>query len=226
MLEMLQEDEHILVCRKPAGIPVQSARLGQQDMVSILKNYRNDKKEAPEIYLVHRLDQPVEGLMVFAKNQKAAAALSGQFRDKCVDKRYLAVVEGMLEPAQGRLENYLLRDGRNNISQVVPKGTKGAKRAALRYQVLEARPEVSLVEILLETGRHHQIRVQMANSGHPLSGDKKYNPGCKKGYLPIGLCSVGLAFWHPVSGKKLEFSLLPEGEAFSGWQIRQTWMAE
>lgn len=232
LLEIIQEDNDIIVCRKPAGIPVQTARPGQQDMVSLLKNYCAGKKEAPEIYVVHRLDQPVEGVMVFAKNQKAASSLSRQIQQKNVDKHYFAVVEGVPKPPERKLEDYLLRDGRNNTSRVVAAGTKGAKKAVLQYKVLKAEawadqrekranaqlPELqrarSLVEIHLETGRHHQIRVQMAQAGYPLVGDKKYNPNCQSGYLPIGLCSVRLAFCHPATGRRMEFSIEPRGEAF------------
>ena len=237
MIEVIQEDNDLIVCRKPAGIPVQTAKFGQVDMVSSLKNYRAGKKEVPEIYVVHRLDQPVEGVMVFAKTQKAAASLSKQIQQNSVDKYYYAVVEGILEPSQGVLENYLLRDGKNNISKVVKAGIQGAKKAVLRYKVLKEMPmemqhnvkpdaregkqqenpiqsSRSLIEIQLETGRHHQIRVQMAYAGHALVGDKKYNPDCQSGYMPIGLCSVRLAFRHPVTNKRLEFFIEPKGEPF------------
>lgn len=241
-IEILKEDNDILVCRKPAGIPVQTAKPGQQDMVSLLKNYRAAKREVPEIYAVHRLDQPVEGVMVFAKNQRAAAALSRQIQGKTVDKYYHALVEGVPDPTAGRLEDYLLRDGKTNTSRVVAPGTEGAKKALLAYRVLEVRNEaaaekagrtrndengsgrpvslsessdfkggsgrpVSLLEIRLETGRHHQIRVQLAHAGHPLVGDKKYNPDCPPEYRPIALCSVRLAFDHPASGERISFEI-------------------
>lgn len=215
-IEVIYEDNDILICRKLSGIPVQTAKLGQPDMVSQLKNYRVGRKEKPEIYVVHRLDQPVEGVMVFAKNQKAAAALSKQIQQRSVDKYYYAVVEGVPEPKEGRLENYLLRDGKTNTSKVVAENTKDAKKAVLQYEVLEqSQANRSLVEIQLETGRHHQIRVQMAHAGYPLVGDKKYNPKCQSGYFPIGLCSVKLAFSHPTTAKRMEFQIEPKGLAFS-----------
>lgn len=236
MLEIIEEDQEIIVCRKPSGIPVQTAKMGQQDMVSLLKNYRARKKEPPEVYVVHRLDQPVEGLMVFAKNPKSAASLSRQIQQKNVDKYYQALVEGVPRPSGGRLEDYLLRDGRSNTSKVVKKETKGAKRAVLQYQVqqsatyqatatqndrvdglFESGQTVSLLEIQLETGRHHQIRVQLAHAGYPLIGDKKYNSRCQNGYLPIGLCSIRLAFAHPVTGRRMEFSIEPRGQAFQAF---------
>lgn len=235
-LEILKEDSQLIVCRKPAGVPVQTAKFGQQDMTSLLKNYRAGKGEPPEIYVVHRLDQPVEGVMVFAKTQQAAASLSRQIQQKNVDKYYYAVVEGVPKPARGTLTDYLLRDGKTNTSKVVKKDTKGAKEAVLHYQIMEGGeirpgegrektstlPEtgkkgVSLLAIQLETGRHHQIRVQLAHAGHPLVGDKKYNPGCGEDYLPIGLCSTRLAFAHPTTGERLECSIEPTGPAFHGF---------
>ena len=215
-IEILKEDNDILVCRKPAGIPVQTAKMGQQDMISLLKNHRSAEHETPQIYVVHRLDQPVEGVMVFAKNQRAASVLSRQIQGKTVDKYYRALVEGVPDPAEGKLEDYLLRDGKTNTSRVVTPETRDAKRAVLSYRVLEIREDrsVSLVEIQLETGRHHQIRVQMAHAGHPLVGDKKYNPYAASGYLPIGLSSVCIAFCHPATGRRLEYTLEPAGEAF------------
>lgn len=243
-IEIIQEDKDILICYKPSGIPVQTAKFGQLDMVSWLKNYRVGKKEVPEIYIVHRLDQPVEGIMVFAKNQKAASSLSKQIQQKNVDKYYYAVVEGIPSPTQGTLENYLLRDGKRNTSKVVSPETKGAKKAILHYKVLKSNitngkvlsedgmesslieqrlmaeenlveNRNSLVEIHLETGRHHQIRVQMAAAGYPLVGDKKYNSNTANGYLPIGLCSAKLAFHHPITGKTMEFAINPQGDAFA-----------
>lgn len=217
-LEIIEEDKDIIVCCKPAGIPVQTARAGQQDMVSLLRNHQAAQGGTPEVYVVHRLDQPVAGVMVFAKNRKAAAALGRQFQEKQVDKVYHALVEGVPDPLEGRLTDYLLRDGKTNCSRVVPKGTKGAKQAALTYRALGRRAGPwegmgeastgamqSLVEIYLETGRHHQIRVQMAHAGHPLVGDKKYNPQCGEEYLPICLCSVRLSFLHPATGQRKEY---------------------
>lgn len=217
-LQIMEEDRDIIVCCKPAGIPVQTARAGQQDMESLLKNHRVRLGEPPEIYVVHRLDQPVAGVMVFAKNRRAAEALGKQFREKTVDKVYHAWVEGRPKPREGRLTDYLLRDGKTNTSRVVSSDVKGARRAVLRYRVLEQqdgpaegpredsdRPGQSLVEIRLETGRHHQIRVQLAHAGHPLVGDRKYNPNCGEEYLPIRLCSVQLAFVHPTDNLKREY---------------------
>ena len=228
--EILMEDGDVLICRKPAGIPVQAKRRGQLDFEGALKNYRALKQEPPEIYVVHRLDQPVEGIMVFARNARAAAILSRQVQEKSVEKQYLALAEGQFPEKTGHLEDYLLKDGKNNTSQVVPKGTKGAKAARLSYEVEKVilkseqsagifetscqSDSVSLLRIWLDTGRHHQIRVQMAHAGHPLVGDKKYNQNCPKGYMPVGLCSVRTSFRHPKTGEWMEFAAEPEGKLF------------
>ena len=140
-LSILYEDEDILVCHKPAGVAVQTKRLGQADMESLLKNYRVGKGEQPYIGVVHRLDQPVEGVMVFAKTKEAAASLSRQIAAKITDKYYYAMVDGVPKARKGMLEDYLLRDGRTNTSSVVDKGTPEAKRAELSYDVLEQKGE-------------------------------------------------------------------------------------
>ena len=172
---ILYEDTEILVCKKPAGLAVQSAKMGQQDMVSLLKNYRAMKKEEPYIGLVHRLDQPVEGVMVFAKSKQAAANLSKQISEKQTDKYYYAVVCGKPKEKQANLVDYLCKDGKKNTSGVVTKETVGAKRAELFYEVVEEKEDKALLRIELKTGRHHQIRVQLSHMGCPIYGDSKYN---------------------------------------------------
>lgn len=236
-MEIIYEDKELVVCHKMPGIPVQTAKIGKPDMVSLLRNYFAARgEENTQIFVIHRLDQPVEGVMVFARNKQAAAELSRQSRERDMDKCYLALVEGVFEESSGMLDDYLLHDKKANNSRVVPRGTQGAKRAVLRYEVEQVRkaeemnhanqperhPEilagegsgVSLVRVQLETGRHHQIRVQMANAGHPLVGDKKYNPNCAAGYLPVGLCAVRIAFLHPVTGKAMEFTVEPKGAIY------------
>ncbi len=215
MLNILYEDEAILVCIKEAGVATQTKQMGQKDMESILKNYRVSKGELPYIGIVHRLDQPVSGVMVFAKTKDAAADLSRQIATKAADKYYYAVTDGVPEAKHslkarcGTLEDYLLRDGKANISKVVTKGTEGAKRAELSYEVLTQNGTCAIVRIKLETGRHHQIRVQMANAGWPLVGDKKYNfkENMKSSYGTLSLCSYKIAFKHPVTKKKMEFEI-------------------
>ena len=222
---ILFEDKEIIVCRKPAGIAVQNARIGAMDLESSLKNYlamqAGGGRRIPYLAVIHRLDQPVEGVLVFAKNKKAAAGLTGQITSGSVTKEYLAVTDQKPENVQGHLEDYLKKDGKTNTSAVVTPETDGAKKAVLDYEVLN---EVSdertltgkriLVRIQLGTGRHHQIRVQMTHAGMPLLGDRKYNPEDSSG-LPLGLCSCHLVFRHPVTGKKLEFQVTPKGECFA-----------
>ena len=120
----------------------------------------------------------------------------------------------VMEPPEGILTDFLLRDGKSNTSSVVTEGTKNAKKAVLSYRTLQFWEEKSLVKICLHTGRHHQIRVQMAHAGHPLMGDKKYNPRCGKDYMPVGLCSVQIGFFHPSTGERIEYVIAPKGEAF------------
>ena len=197
--------------------------------------------------MVHRLDQPVEGVMVFGKTKEATAELNRQMQKNGFGKYYLTVVYGKAEPKEGQLIDFLKKDGRSNTSSVVKQGTADAKRAALTYRVLqystlddrdgrdgkaasgagtadgtsektEAAEEISLLEVKLETGRHHQIRVQMSHHGWPLVGDRKYGrkneslPGMRS--IPLALCSYRLDFLHPTSKKKMQFQITPEGQAF------------
>lgn len=205
---------------------MQNARLGAADMESSLKNYLALKNpgKMPYLGVVHRLDQPVEGVLVFAKNTESGIrADSTDYFKNCYEE-YLAVTVQMSDEKQGHLEDYLKKDSRTNSSSVIASKTPGAKKAVLDYWVQEEikdeRTETGkriLVKIALDTGRHHQIRVQMAHKGMPLLGDRKYNAKDLSG-LPLGLCSCHLAFRHPVTGKKMEFKAAPKGEAFTGFQ--------
>ena len=218
------EDKDILVCHKPAGLAVQNARVGSMDMESLLKNYIAQKVpgKMPYLGIIHRLDQPVEGVLVFALNPKAAADLSRQMTAGKIKKTYLAVTEGTVKVKSAKLVDWLKKDGRTNSSAVVEGGTSGAKKAILSYEVLETWKnkedaqdcgERNLIRIDLDTGRHHQIRVQMAHAGMPLVGDRKYNPG-QNSQEPLALCSAKLGFQHPVTKKQLEFQVQPAGMAF------------
>ncbi len=213
---ILYEDSQIIVCRKPAGLPVQSARISVPDMVSLLKNHladtsgKNRRGREPYLAVIHRLDQPVEGLLVFAKTPAAAKDLNRQLTASGFGKYYHAVVNGIPEPREGTLENYLVKDGRSNTSRICEKDTSGAKHARLHYRVREiydsSAPVTSLVEIQLDTGRHHQIRVQMAHLGCPLVGDRKYGAQ-RNSAEPLRLCAYRLEFRHPASGKNMVFEL-------------------
>lgn len=217
---ILYEDKEILVCRKQAGMPVQAAGIGTMDMESALKNYLAQKMpgKVPYLGVVHRLDQPVEGILVFAKTPGAAGSLSKQMMAGGAGKYYLAVVEGKPGNTEGTITDYLKKNGRANMSQAVPANTQGAKKAILHYQVLDQK-EIngktrSLLKIKLETGRHHQIRVQLSHAGFPLLGDRKYNPSGTKG-TSLGLCSCSLELKHPKTGKIMKFDTEPQGTAFS-----------
>ena len=224
--EILYEDNSVLVIRKPAGLAVQSARIGQADVVSELKSYLAKQAGAgqgePYLAVIHRLDQPVEGILVFGKTPEAAKSLSAQITAGKMEKIYLAVTYGKQAEAGKKekvLEDYLKKDGKSNTSSVVNAHTPGAKKARLSYEVLgEAVDAISgkkkwLLRIHLDTGRHHQIRVQMAHAGMPLVGDRKYNPG-QNSQEPLALCSAKLGFQHPVTKKQLEFQVQPAGMAF------------
>ena len=237
-LQIIHEDNDIIVCYKPAGIATQTKRLGQQDMVSLLKNYRAKKKEPAYIGVVHRLDQPVEGIMVFAKNEKAAANLSKQVADRSIGKYYYAIGQ-MSENTEGKfddlysevlsgngkpivLTDYMTFDTRTNVGRILPqkpdaaqmKKDKNIKKAELEYTFIDVKDKLVCMDIKLHTGRHHQIRLQMAHAGMPLVGDSKYGAG-EKGQQPA-LCSYRLEFNHPTSGKALDFEITPHNELF-GW---------
>lgn len=209
--DILYEDKQILVCRKHAGMAVQSARIGQMDLESALKNYL----KGGFVGIVQRLDQPVEGILVFGKSSKATAALNRQQQDGKMKKKYLAAFTG--NPKEGSvLEDVLIKDGKTNTSRVVPEGTPQGKKSVLFYKILKVTENVSLAEVTLQTGRHHQIRVQMSHHGMPLWADGKYNAQLseeEKGQN-IGLCAYCLEFEHPETGKKMRFHIEPEGDIF------------
>ena len=212
-LEILYEDNHIIVVKKEPNIPSQADKTEDLDMLTIIKQYLKEKYDKPgNVYLglVHRLDRPVGGVMVFAKTSKAASRLSNQVREKVFKKKYLAVVDGKFENKNGVLEDYLYKDERNNMSKVVSKDKKNAKLAKLDYEVLAYNEvkNLSLVKVNLHTGRHHQIRVQLANSGHSIFGDQKY--GSRGKGKQIALWAYELIIQHPVTKEELTFKCLPE----------------
>lgn len=204
-LNILYEDNHLLVVEKPSGIPVQEDSSKDIDMLTILKEYRkkNEHKQG-EAYLglVHRLDRPVGGVMVFAKTSKAAKRLSQQITDKTFSKTYYAVVKGTLPP-KGILEDYLIKDSKTNTSYVTTK-EKG-KYSKLAFESINAKDGMTLVKINLITGRSHQIRVQFSSRHHPLIGDSKY--GKNENNIPIALFAQSITFLHPVTKEKMTFSL-------------------
>ncbi|SER86716.1 RluA family pseudouridine synthase [Lachnobacterium bovis] len=213
-LNIIHEDEDIIVCYKPAGVATQTAKLGQQDMDSLLRNYLASKNEDTYIGIINRLDQPVEGLMLFAKNKAAAANLSEQMKTHGIGKHYYAVTDGIPESVMGTLTDYLLTDKRTNTTTVVGKERKNAKKAVLAYNVIYTRGNHAMIDVSLKTGRQHQIRVQMAHMGCPLLGDQKYGNGKVQGIRTPGLCSYRVTFEHPRTKEKMHFEIKPQNKIF------------
>lgn len=212
-LKVIFEDNHIIVVEKTPNIPSQSDKTGDVDMLTIVKHYIKEKYNKPgNVYLglVHRLDRPVGGIMIFAKTSKAAGRLSEQVREKVFKKRYLAVVDGKIDNPKGAVENYLYKDERNNMSKVVNKDKKNAKLAKLDYEVITYNEvkNLSLVKVNLHTGRHHQIRVQLSHFGHSIFGDQKY--GTRGQGKQIALWAYELTIKHPITKEEIRFKDLPE----------------
>lgn len=219
-LKVLYEDNHIIVVEKPVNIPSQGDKTGDIDMLTIIKSYIKEKYNKPgDVYLglVHRLDRPTGGVMVFARTSKAASRLSEQVRDKKFHKKYLAIVDGKMENETGSMRDFLLKNEKTNTSKVVKEGTKNSKEAILDYEVVKYNEEInmSVVKVDLHTGRHHQIRVQFASKGHSLSGDQKYGTrGRGKG---LALWAYSLSFVHPTTKEQMTFEDYPE--ITGSWKI-------
>jgi len=211
-INIIYEDNHLLVVEKPINIPVQEDNSKDKDLLTILKEYLKNKYNKPgNVYLglVHRLDRPVGGVMVFAKTSKCASRLSDQIRSKKFNKVYNAVVLNKINES-GRLTDYLLKNKKNNIVKV----DKTGKLSVLNYKKIKTIDNLSLIEINLETGRSHQIRVQMSHNGNPLFGDQKYNKDSKVGEQ-LALFAKKLEFYHPISNELLTFELdLPDRYPF------------
>lgn len=208
---IMYEDNSVIVVHKPAGIATQTSKLGQADIVSKLKNYRNEHGESAYIGVIHRLDQPVEGILVFAKDTQTAKNLTHQLNTGILRKKYAALVYGNLSSLDGgELTDYLIKDGRTNLSRVVTEGTKEAKQAKLSWKPVKCYEDYSLVEIELFTGRHHQIRVQMSNAGMPLLGDLKYGTELSKqlsselGIKNTALLANRLEYRNPTGNKAIQ----------------------
>ena len=206
----------MIVCRKLAGIPVQTKQMQTKDMVSLLKNYRFQQEKGgrePYIGVIHRLDQPVEGILVFAKTPQAAKELNRQLQSGAFGKYYKAVLCGIPENEKGILTDYLSKDGRTNLSKICKKTDAGAKEARLSYEILGRAEGKALAKIQLDTGRHHQIRVQMSGIGCPILGDVKYG-GEERKRGQIALCAYCLEFLHPKTKKLMQFEIQPEADGF------------
>lgn len=219
-LKVIYEDNHIIVVEKMPNIPSQGDKTNDVDMLTIVKQYIKEKYNKPgNVYLglIHRLDRPVGGVMVFAKTSKAASRLSEQVRNKVFKKTYITVVDGKFDEEKGTLEDYLLKNERNNLSKAVPEGTKNAKYAKLDYELLKYNPEIdlSVLKINLHTGRHHQIRVQLSSRGHSIYADQKY--GTRGRGKQIALWAYSLTIQHPITREEMTFFSVPE--KIGTWKI-------
>ena len=212
MSNIIYEDNHLLVVEKPINVPVQADKSGDEDLLTMLKKYLKEKYNKPgDVYLglVHRLDRPVGGVMVFAKTSKAASRLSKQVQKHEFKKIYMAVIEGKVSES-GTFKDKLKKDEKTNITRVSEDG----KEAELSYNLIGFVNNLSLVRISLKTGRSHQIRVQFASRKIPLYGDQKYNPNAVKDQ--IALFASKLEFKHPITKEVMSFELpLPERYPFT-----------
>lgn len=219
-LNVIYEDNHIIVVEKPVNIPSQGDKTGDVDMLTIIKEYLKEKYNKPgNVYLglVHRLDRPVGGVMVFAKTSKAASRLSNQVREKQFQKTYLVIANGEMEANKGTLQDYLLKNEKVNMSRVVKEGTKNSKLAVLDYEVLkyDKQLNLSVLKINLHTGRHHQIRVQLSSREHSIYGDQKY--GGRGHGKQIALWAYNLKLFHPITNNQMEFKCIPQ--MIGSWAI-------
>jgi len=213
-LEVLYEDNHVIVVYKPANILSQGDVTGDIDMLTLIKKYIKEKYNKPgNVYLglVHRLDRPVQGVMVFAKTSKAASRLTKQIQNNEFRKHYLAIVNGILDEKNGEFCDYL--EKLDNGNTIVTNSESG-KKAILNYEVLKENKTNSLVRIKLITGRHHQIRVQFASRGYSLVGDQRYGKEDKK---QICLCSYQLSFLHPITKERMNFERFPDKD--DNWSL-------
>ena len=204
MINIIYEDNHLLVVEKPINIPVQEDSSKDLDFLTLLKDFikkRDNKPGNAFLGLIHRLDRPVGGVMVFAKTSKCASRLSEQVRNRTFKKTYYAIVEGKVEE-KGTLVDKLLKDTKNNIVRV----HKNGKDSILDYELIDYKDNMSLVKINLKTGRSHQIRVQFSSRGHALYGDQKYNRNAKVGEQ-IALFANTITINHPITKEVLTFNI-------------------
>lgn len=219
-MKIIYEDNHIIVVEKPVNIPSQGDKTGDKDMLSMVKEYIKEKYNKPgEVYLglVHRLDRPTGGVMVFAKTSKAASRLSQQVRNKEFIKKYLCIVDGKMEKDEDTLKDYLYKNEKNNMSRIANAKEKNAKEAILDYKVIKYNEEINLsvVEVTIHTGRHHQIRVQFSSRNHSLYGDQKY--GIRGRGKQLALWAYYLSILHPITKERMEFKACPE--KIGSWKI-------
>ena len=229
--EVLYQDEDILVAVKPAGMPSQPDKFGFMDLQTFLRASFGKTKAEPDTLItpIHRIDRPVGGVMIFSRSDITDKWFASEIPDRKIRKTYITIVCGYMPDLRGELIDYLVKSEKTNLSRVVPKERKGAKRAALGYEVLktgfiEGYGDISLVKVTLFTGRHHQVRAQLSHSGCPIFGDSKYNKlfssAKTKGWHKLALFSSEIHFLHPRTGIEMTFSADPfarEPLAFSAF---------
>ena len=220
-MEILYEDNHVIVVSKPQGVPSQPDESGDKDMLTWVKEYIKEKYNKPGeafVGLVHRLDRPTGGAMVFAKTSKAASRLSEQMRAGEFDKTYYAVVCGKPREAKAKIVSYLKKDEKTNMVKIVPQTETGAKRAELDYETLEYNPDTNhaLVKVKIYSGRGHQIRVQLKSIKCPIYGDQKYG-GENMPKVMLNLFATELSFYHPISKQKMIYRVYPP-ETMDAWK--------
>ncbi len=206
------EDNHIIIIRKEAGEIVQGDKTGDEPLSEIVKKYLKEKYNKPgNVFcgVVHRIDRPVAGLVIFAKTSKALARLNAMLQNGEIHKTYWALVEGKRKEPEGEIESWLLSDGRMNKTRIVDKDVPGAKLSKLRYRTIAVGDRYTLLEVTLLTGRKHQIRAQLAGTGNPIKGDLKYGAKRSNPGGGISLLAKRIEFTHPVSKEHIEVETDP-----------------
>ena len=219
MVEVLYEDNHLIVVNKQSGDIVQGDKTGDKPLPEYIKDYLREKYNKPgNIFcgVIHRLDRPVTGIVIFAKTSKALARMNQLFRDKDIQKTYWALVENKPKEDSGSLENYLIKNQKNNKSRVCDKNTDGSLKASLNYKVLKSLDRYTLLEVKPITGRHHQIRVQLSHMGSIIKGDLKYGAKRSNKDASISLHAREIDFIHPV--KKVPIRVVAPLPKVGIWQ--------
>lgn len=208
-IEVLYEDNHLIAVNKPAGVPVQSDESGDKSLVNMVSDYIQKEYNKPGrvfVGLVHRVDRPVSGVVLFAKTSKALSRLNEIFKNRVVQKIYWAIVCNYPPELKGTLEHYLIKDNEKNKSSAYTKERKEAKKSILSYELIGSSNNYNLLEVKLETGRHHQIRCQLAKAGCPIRGDLKYGAPRSNPNGNINLHAYKISFEHPVQKKEIEIT--------------------
>lgn len=223
-MQVIYEDNHIIIVSKQSGEIVQGDKTGDRPLSETVKDYIKEKYQKPgAVFLgvVHRLDRPVSGLVVFARTSKALARLNDMFRNGEVHKTYWAIIHERPEPLQGTLTHWLVRDEKQNKSRAYNRQVPHSKQAVLDYRVIGASTNYTLVEVNLRTGRHHQIRCQLAKMGCPIRGDLKYGAKRSNPDGSISLLARKVEFIHPVSKQKISVEApLPNENLWQSFDLK------